>query len=183
VSQVSGKTEYTSIRAIHNLVPSIQWRCSPTIPNLQTGAWRLKCDICLKLTYTHIQPFYGCLDFVWDNQGELAPEETFTHSHLLQSSIIPYLLPPPTAIHTTSLFNLRASKSSLVYFLVWNPPIHTPYIYTPNHCLLFATHAHTNATCFAVVLRLCHLILVSLNSLLGTLSYLNATHPSDHSHL
>jgi len=40
-----------------------------------------------------------------------------------------------------------------------------PYISSPNHCLLFAAHAHTIATCFAVVLRLCRLILVSLSTL------------------
>jgi len=39
-------------------------------------------------THTHT-PFYGCVDFVWDNPGELVPEETFTHSHLSWSSIIP----------------------------------------------------------------------------------------------
>jgi len=27
---------------------------------------------------THTQPFYGSMDFVWDNLGELVPEETFT---------------------------------------------------------------------------------------------------------
>jgi len=29
-----------------------------------------------------LQPFYGSLDFVQDNPGELVPEETFTHPHL-----------------------------------------------------------------------------------------------------
>jgi len=38
----------------------------------------------------------------------------------------------------------------------------TSYISSPNHFLLFATHDHTIATCFAVVPRLYHLILVSL---------------------
>ena len=76
-----------------------------------------------------------------------------------------------------NLFAQPLSKSSLVYLLVWYPPLHTPYIFSPNHCLLFATHAHTNATCFAVVSTLCHLIYLEL--------YLcrNATHPSDHSHV
>ena len=32
-----------------------------------------------------------------------------------------------------------------------------PYTSSPSQCLLFATHAHTIATCFAVVLRLYHL--------------------------
>jgi len=40
-------------------------------------------------------------------------------------------------------------------------------------------HTHTNATYFAVVPKLCHLILVfTWNSIF----YLNITHPSDHSH-
>ena len=30
-------------------------------------------------TYTHTQPFYGCLDYVRDNPGELVPEGTFYH--------------------------------------------------------------------------------------------------------
>jgi len=61
-----------------------------------------------------------------------------------------------------SLFAQPLFKFSLVYLLVWNPPLHTPYIFSPNCCLLFATHAHTIAVCFAVVPRLCHLILVSV---------------------
>jgi len=49
--------------------------------------------------HTHTQPFYGSLDFVRYNLGELVPEETFTHSHLSWSSVIPYLLHPSTTIH------------------------------------------------------------------------------------
>ena len=67
------------------------------------------------------------------------------------------------------LFNPRAwqsvstvSKFSLV--LVWLPPLHTPYISSPNHCLLFATHAHTIAACFAVVLLTRSLTLTNTNS-------------------
>jgi len=30
----------------------------------------------------------------------------------------------------------------LVYLLAWHPSLHTPYISLPNHCLLFAAHAH-----------------------------------------
>jgi len=51
------------------------------------------------LTHRHTQPFYGSLDFVRDNSGEPVPEETFTHSYLSQSSIIPHLLPPSIMIH------------------------------------------------------------------------------------
>jgi len=60
-----------------------------------------------------------------------------------------------------SLFPRSLSKFSLVHVLAWCPPLHTPYISLPNHCLLFAAHAHTIATCIAVVSKLCHLILVS----------------------
>jgi len=48
---------------------------------------------------THTQAFYGSLDFVQDNPGELVPEETFTQLHLLWSSIVPYLLHPSNMIH------------------------------------------------------------------------------------
>ena len=48
---------------------------------------------------THTQLFYGSQDFAWDNQGEPVPEETFTHSHLSWSSVVPYLLHPSITIH------------------------------------------------------------------------------------
>jgi len=51
-------------------------------------------------THTQTQPFYRSIDVVQDNPGEPLPEETFTHSHLLWSSIIPYLLHP--SIHNLS---------------------------------------------------------------------------------
>jgi len=50
------------------------------------------------LQQKHTQPFYGSLDFVWDNLAEPVPEETFTHSHLSWSLMITYLLPPSIAI-------------------------------------------------------------------------------------
>jgi len=46
-----------------------------------------------------LQPFYGSLDFLSDSTGEPVPEETFTHSQLLWSSIVPYLLPLFSMIH------------------------------------------------------------------------------------
>jgi len=81
---------------------------------------------------------------------------------------------PPSSIHALySLFPQSLSKFSLVYLFSWHPPLHTPYISSPNHCLLFATCANTIATCFAVVSTI--EIMSSnpslpLNSLLGTLS-------------
>jgi len=138
--------------------------------------------------HTHAQPFYSSLDSVQDNPGELVPEETFTHSHLSWSSVIPYLLPPsitingiPCSIYVPgSLFPQSLSKFSLVCLLVWHPQLHTPYISSPKHCLLFAAHAHTITTCFAVVPRLCHLNLVFLSQ---PFTSFNTTHPSNHSHL
>jgi len=50
-------------------------------------------------THTHPQPFYGSMEFVRDNPGELMPEETFTHLHLSWSPIVPYLLHPSITIH------------------------------------------------------------------------------------
>jgi len=55
----------------------------------------------------------------------------------------------------SSVFNLRAwqsfvhppSKSSLVYLLVWNTPLHTPYISSPNHCLRNTCYYHRNMFC------------------------------------
>jgi len=49
--------------------------------------------------HTYAKPFYDSLDFVRDNIGKPVLEETFTHSHLLWSSVIPYLLPSSIMIH------------------------------------------------------------------------------------
>ena len=83
----------------------------------------------------------------------------------------PYLLSPSTMIHGIlySIYVLY-SLSTISRQVFWHPTFHTPYISSRNHYLLFATHTHTMATCFAVVPRLCHLNLVSLSTLLGTLS-------------
>jgi len=54
---------------------------------------------------------------------------------------------PPCSMYVPdSLFPQSLSKFSLVYLLAWHSPLHTPYISSPNHCLLFAAHAHTIAT-------------------------------------
>ena len=49
-------------------------------------------------------------------------------------------------------------RSSLVFLLVLDHLLHTSYISSPNHHLLFATHAHTIAASVAVVPMLCHLL-------------------------
>jgi len=108
----------------------------------------------------------------------MAPEEAFTCSHLSRSSVIPYLLSPSITIHgflpvqftCLTVFFHNLCPFSLVYLLAWHPRLHTPYVSSPNHCLLFTARAHTVATCFAVVRRLCCLILVSLSTLYLELS-------------
>jgi len=99
-------------------------------------------------------------------------KKTFTHSHSSWPSIIPYLLPPSITIHgilpvqfvCLTVFFYNLSKFSLIYILAWHPPLHTPNISSHNYCLLFAAHAHTIATCFAVVPWLCRLIIVCLST-------------------
>jgi len=104
------------------------------------------------------------------NIHPLRPNMVINHP-LSASSIYYDPWHPPYSIYVLdSLFPQSLSKFSLVYLLAWHPPLHTPYISSTNHYLLFTTHAHTIATCFAVVARFCHLILVSLNRFLGTLS-------------
>jgi len=51
---------------------------------------------CTEQSNSHTQPFYGSLDSVQDKLDQPVPEETFTHSHLSWSSVIPNLLPPST---------------------------------------------------------------------------------------
>ena len=51
--------------------------------------------------------------------------------------------------------------------------------------IAFSQHTHTITTCFAVVVRLCHLFLVSLKFSTQAKNRVssNVAHPSDHSHL
>ena len=71
--------------------------------------------------------------FVRDCPGEPVPEETFSHSPILitiqplsASSIYYDPWHPPCSIYVLdNLFAQPLSKSSLVYLLVWNPPLDT----------------------------------------------------------
>ena len=83
----------------------------------------------------------------------------------------------PKSFCTTSLQVLFGLPLSLAPYISYSLHFFT------IHCLLFAAHANTIATCFAVVPRLCHLILVSLSLHRTVIFYPNATHPSDHSPL
>jgi len=130
-------------------------------PSLWLSATLLDCD------HTHTQLFYGYLDFfpgqpgwvgTWRNIHPPTPVLIINHP-FTASSIYYDLWHPPCSIYIPdSLFPQSLSKFSLVYLLAWHPPLRTPYISSPNHCLLFTAHAHTIAVClFAVVPRLYHL--------------------------
>jgi len=128
-------------------------------------------------THTQTQPFYDSLDFVWDNLSEPVPEQTFTHWHLLWSSIVPYLLHPSNMIHGIlpvqfthlSLFPQSLSKFSLVYLLAWHPPLQIPYISSPNHCLCNTCPYHCSLFCCSTEIMSFNPSL-SVNTLLGILS-------------
>jgi len=122
--------------------------------------------------------YYNCFTALWILSrttwvSQNQKKHSLTHTCRGQSLIVPYLLPPSIMIHgilpvqftCLTVFAQSLSKFSLVYLLTWHPPLHTPYISSSNHCCLFAAHSHIIATCFAVVPRLCHLILVSLLTL------------------
>ena len=115
--------------------------------------------------------------FCWDNLGELIPKETFPYSHLPWSSIISYLLPPSIKIHDilpVQFMCLTAFQHNLCPSFLWStswPGTHHFILHTFLHPIIVFFSQHMPiliATCFAVVLRLCHLIVVTLNPLFGT---------------
>ena len=107
---------------------------------------------------------------VQDSPGRPVPEETLTHSQsiliighpLSSSSIYNEQWHPLCSFYVLDSPLVQPfSRSSLVFLLVLNPQLHTPYISSPNYHLLFAAHAHTNAACSAAIPMLCHVYLVS----------------------
>jgi len=85
--------------------------------------------------------------FLWDYQGEPVPEETFTHLHLSWSSIILYLLPPSTTIHsihpvqfTCLTIFLHNFCPSFIWSTFWSVTLHFILIQGEKHqnC-----HVHT----------------------------------------
>ena len=125
--------------------------------------------------------------FVRDYPGEPVPEETLAHPPYWSASNL-YQLLPSTTIHSIlpiQITCLTIFLHNLSPFPLWSIPLglepHIPYISSPNQCLPFAAHAHTIATCFAVVSILYHLIPSRyLNSLLGTLPLTLTWHIVDH---
>jgi len=104
------------------------------------------------------------------------------------------LLLSATTIHSILLVQItcfaiflhKFSMSSLVYLLVWSPPdqeIYSIYFFTKSVSSFRSTCPyHRNLFCCSINI-ISSIPSLSLNSLLGTLFYLNITYPSDHSHL
>ena len=115
-------------------------------------------------THTHTQPFNG----LWSGTTQVGRYQkkhspTHTHPEYRTSFIIFLHLQRSMASNFDSPLVQPLSRSSLVFLLVLDPQLHTPYISSPNHHL-FAAHAHTNAACSAAIPMLCHLYLVSLST-------------------
>ena len=137
--------------------------------------WSLLKDhspIVLQLHYNHVH-----FTALWILSGVTRVsryQKKHTHSHLSWSSFVLYLHPPSTAIHrilpvqftrlTVFLHNLCLN---LLWSTSWSGILHSiPHSlrYSPKDCVLFAAHAYTIATCFAIVARLYHPILDSVST-------------------
>ena len=114
-------------------------------------------------THTHTQPFNGLLSGT-TRVGRYQKKHSPTHTHpdhrtsfIIFSIYNDPLHPLCSVYELDSPLGQPLSRSSLVFLLVLDPQLHTPYISSPNHHHLFAAHAHTNAACFAAIPMLCHL--------------------------
>jgi len=104
----SGRSQWTDLDSWHGGVRHwqhevygsfLQLCCWLSLLFVQLG-WPVNSTaVDLSNTHTQTQPFYSCLDFVRNNQAEPVQEETFSHSHLSWSSVVPYQLHPSNTIH------------------------------------------------------------------------------------
>ena len=131
------------------------------------------CCIQYSHTHTHTQPFNSSPDFVWDNQGEPVPEETFTHSHLSWSSIIRYLLPSYITIHgilsvhftRLTIFSTTSVQVFFgLHFGLASSTSYTIHFFTQSLSSFRSTYPY-HRNLFAALPRLCHLILISPSTL------------------
>jgi len=122
-----------------------------------------------QLTMSSIPFYMACLflwPFVWDYPGEPVPEETFTNSHLSWSSIILYHLPPSTTIR--NILPVQFTYLAVCFCTIFLQVLfHLSLDLAPStsYSMYFFTQIFSSflntcqfATCFAVVLRLCHII-------------------------
>jgi len=123
----------------------------------------------IRLLSTHWVSIYLCPYIlntdVWDYPGEPVPEETFTPSPILiiiqhlSASSIHGIVPVQLTCLTIFFHNLSPSP---VWSTSWYGALHL-ILHTFLHPI--SVFSHTIAACFAVVPRLYHLFLISLNSL------------------
>jgi len=146
------------------------------------------CDIVITHTQPDIRPFVR--DY---HHGPVpVPEETFTHSHPSCSSDILYQLPPSTTIHSILLVQfmcLTVLFHNLSLGPLWSTCL-SRTLYFILHTFLHRSLSTFCNTCpYCRNLFCCSTEIVSsipyLSQLITWKSvfYLNATHPSDHSHL
>jgi len=77
--------------------------------------------------------------------GWAVPEETFTHTY---PGYQPLFISFHHLLACLTVFLYDLFPSPFFYLLVCNSALHASYISSPNHCLIFTTHAHAIATCF-----------------------------------
>ena len=96
---------------------------------------------------TVLRPFSGTTQVSQHRRNIHTLTAILIINHPLSASSYYYYDPqhPPHSIYV--LDSLCTTSLQVLFGLpqVWNPPLHTPYMYSsPNYCLPFATHAHTN---------------------------------------
>jgi len=130
------------------------------------------------VTHTYTQLFYGSVDFFRDKPGESVPEETFTHSRLSWSSIVPNLLHLSTMIHgilpvqstCLTVFDHNLSPTFL-WSTSWPGNLHyfILHIFLHPRIVFFSQHMHGNLFLCTTKIMSSNPSL-SLNPLLGILS-------------
>ena len=114
-------------------------------------------DIVTYYYYNH----FMVLHFVQDNPCEPVPEETFTHSPLSRSSIIPYLLPPSITIRGILLVQFTWLTVFLHILQVFFglplglAPSSSYSVHFFTRSSSSAAHAHIIATCVCVCVCVC----------------------------
>jgi len=101
--------------------------------------------------HTHTQPFYGSVDFVWDNPGEPVPEK---HSPTTLIVVIshPCLLSPSTTIHCILPIQ---STCFTVFFHNLSPSFLWSTCSPGTLHFILHTFLHTAATAWVVSNELC----------------------------
>ena len=114
--------------------------------------------MCGKHNYSHYTHNH-LMAFDRDNPGRPVPEETHPLTPILiighplsSSSTYNDQWHPLCSFYVLDSHLVQPlSRSSLVFLLVLDPQLHTPYISSPNHHHIFAAYAHTNAACSAAI--------------------------------